>query len=154
MELIITLVQSMEKRGQVRYVTDRATLKSKGRLKEYKIVLFNNRCGEQGQLILREPMGLHNSLLTTISRGSPGSSANYRKSPLRRLLRTNNVHVVFVSQHFCLIPPRPLYRLPQDWNFPGGGSPDSSNGRGMTPSLPMYFLRSLSLQSLFYHLFL
>lgn len=91
-------------------------------------------------MILREPMGLHNSLLTTISRGSPGSSANYRKSPLRRLLRTNNVHVVFVSQHFCLIPPRPLYRLPQDWNFPGGGSPDSSNGRGDDPFPSHVFL--------------
>ena len=32
-------------------------------------------------------------------------------------------------------------RLPQYWNFPGGGSPDSSNGRETTPSLLMYLLR-------------
>lgn len=132
--------------------------------------------------------------VNAISRGSPGSSGNQRKWPSRRLLRTNNAHVVFFSQHFCFInqtyyifknkanryvkvlflwitsfavnqndikctfqgpqdKPVTSPRLPQDWNFPGGGSPDSSNGRGTTPSLLVYLLRGLLLQSLVYHLF-
>ena len=138
--------------------------------------------------------------VNAISRGSPGSSGNQRKWPSRRLLRTNNAHVVFVSQHFCFTNQtyytfknkanryvkvlfsritsfavnqndvKCTFQGPQDKPvtsprlrstgyptmeiFPGGGGfPDSSNGRGTTPSLLMYLLRGLLLQSLVYHLF-
>ena len=62
----------------------------------------------------------------------------------------------FRAPKISLSTPRtpPLNRPPQDWNFPGGGSPDSSNGRGTTPSLPVYLLYSLLFQSLISFIFL